>query len=101
MSFFGLVPAALMGQDVGALVEWALAMLSAPQSAVDLGLAIGSAAAGGRDKLTLILPDALEPFGLWVEQLIAESTGKHGTGVVPIAGESLGAPTAYGADRFS
>ena len=100
MSFFGLVPAALMGQDVAGLIGWALAMLSAPQSAVDLGLAIGSAAGSGRDKLTLVLPDALEPFGLWVEQLIAESTGKHGTGVVPIVGETLAAAAAYGRDRF-
>ena len=100
MSFFGLVPAALMGQDVAGLIGWALAMLSAPQPAVDLGLAIGGAASSGRDKLTLVLPDALEPFGLWVEQLIAESTGKHGTGVVPIAGEKLAAAAAYGRDRF-
>jgi len=109
LSFFGLVPAALMGQNVGALVGWSLAMLSAaepggdsPQSnpAVALGRAIGTAALEGRDKLTLIVPPALEPFGLWVEQLIAESTGKNGTGVVPIAGEKLAPPRDYGDDRF-
>ncbi len=109
LSFFGLVPAALMGQDVTAIVGWAIAMLSASEPglsgalenpAVALGLAIGGAAHAGRDKLTLVLPDALEPFGLWVEQLIAESTGKHGTGVVPIAGEQLALPAEYGSDRF-
>ncbi len=109
LSFFGLVPAALMGQNITALVGWALAMLSASapgpggalaNPAVALGLAIGSAATSGRDKLTLVLPGALEPFGLWVEQLIAESTGKHGTGVVPIAGEKMAEAAAYGPDRF-
>jgi glucose-6-phosphate isomerase len=109
LSFFGLVPAALMGQNITALVGWALAMLSASipvtgdplaNPAVALGLAIGTAAAAGRDKLTLVLPSALEPFGLWVEQLIAESTGKHGKGIVPIAGETLAEPAAYGGDRF-
>jgi glucose-6-phosphate isomerase len=108
LSFFGLVPAALMGQDVEAIVRWGLAMLDeaqhapgSPQTnpAVGLGLLIGAAAKAGRDKLTLILPPALEPFGLWVEQLVAESTGKHGVGIVPIAGETLGTPSTYGSDR--
>jgi transaldolase / glucose-6-phosphate isomerase len=109
LSFFGLVPAALMGLDTTALVGWGIAMLSASEPgfgpgasnpSVGLGLAIGAAARAGRDKLTLILPHALEPFGLWVEQLIAESTGKHGTGVIPVAGESLALPSDYGADRL-
>ena len=109
MSFFGLVPAALMGQNLTAIVGWALAMLTASEPgfgnvttnpAAALGLAIGGAALAGRDKLTLVLPKALEPFGLWVEQLVAESTGKHGKGVVPIAGEPLGRPGDYGSDRF-
>src|SRR5207248_491293 len=109
LSFFGLVPAALMGQNLAGLVGWAIAMLSASETglgaaltnpSVALGLAIGGAARAGRDKLTLILPAALEPFGLWVEQLIAESTGKHGTGVIPIAGEKLGSSAVYGPDRF-
>jgi glucose-6-phosphate isomerase len=109
LSFFGLVPAALMGLDIASLVGWGLAMLSdsepgderaATDSSVALGLAIAGAALAGRDKLTLVLPAALEPFGLWVEQLIAESTGKHGTGVVPIAGETLAEPSTYGGDRF-
>src|SRR5438093_3697107 len=105
MSYFGLVPAALMGQELEALVGWSLAMLSAaaPDSgdtvptnpAVALGLLIGGAARAQRDKLTLVLPPAFEAFGLWIEQLIAESTGKNGTGVVPIAGETVAAPTHY------
>jgi hypothetical protein len=67
---------------------------------VALGIAIASAARAGRDKLTLLLPHPLRPFGLWVEQLIAESTGKDGTGIVPISGETLAAPSTYGADRL-
>jgi glucose-6-phosphate isomerase len=96
LSFFGMVPAALMGQDVDALVAWGSAMLSVSRATTDalnhpsitLGLAMGAAALNGRDKLTLIAPRALEPLGLWIEQLVAESTGKQGVGVVPIAGES-------------
>jgi glucose-6-phosphate isomerase len=109
LSFFGMVPAALMGQDVGALASWGLAMLAAAEPgfgdatanpAVALGLALGAGARSGRDKMTLIAPAALEPFGLWVEQLIAESTGKHGTGIVPIAGEPAGDASVYGTDRL-
>ena len=109
ISFFGLVPAALMGQDVAALARWAVAMLDeastyagpvASNPAVALGLAMAESARAGRDKLTLVLPPALESLGLWVEQLVAESTGKNGVGIVPIAGEPLAAPAAYGADRL-
>ncbi len=109
LSFFGLVPAALMGQDVAAIVGWALAMLAASEPsagnamanpAVALGLALGAGAREGCDKLTLIVPASLDAFGLWVEQLIAESTGKNGTGIVPIAGERLADPAAYGSDRL-
>jgi transaldolase/glucose-6-phosphate isomerase len=106
LSFFGLVPAALMGQDIAALTGWGLAMLSASAEAaegnpaVTLGLLLGAAAQEGRDKLTLLLPPELEPFGLWVEQLVAESTGKSGVGVVPIAGETPGTPSHYGRDRL-
>jgi glucose-6-phosphate isomerase len=108
LSFFGMVPAALMGQDVGAIVGWSLAMLSASEPggasalsnpAVALGLVMGVCARQRRDKLTLIAPPELDAFGLWIEQLIAESTGKHGRGIVPIAGEAVGAPEVYGADR--
>ncbi len=109
LSFFGLVPAALMGQDVGEIVGWSLAMLAAAEPdgiaalanpAVALGLVMGACARSGRDKVTLIAPPELDAFGLWVEQLIAESTGKHGRGIVPIAGEPLGEPDVYGADRL-
>ncbi|MBZ5556785.1 MAG: hypothetical protein LAO77_05860 [Acidobacteriia bacterium] len=108
LSFVGLVPAALMGHDVADLVGWGLAMLSASEPAADasthpsiaLGLAMAVGARAGRDKLTLIVPPRLEPFGLWVEQLVAESTGKNGVGVVPIAGEPVGGAAAYGSDRL-
>jgi glucose-6-phosphate isomerase len=107
VSFFGLVPAALMGLDVAELVRDARAMLEAARDgeprgnpAIGLGLLAGAAAREGRDKLTLLLPPALEPFGLWVEQLVAESTGKQGAGIVPVAGEPPGPPEDYGADRL-
>jgi glucose-6-phosphate isomerase len=109
LSFFGVVPSALMGQDIEALVHWGLAMLEdarlkpedpVANPAVGLGLLMGAAAKAGRDKMTLVVPPALEPFGLWVEQLVGESTGKNGVGVVPIAGEMLGGPEAYGRDRL-
>jgi glucose-6-phosphate isomerase len=109
LSFFGLVPAALMGLDIAALIGWGLAMLAAAEPgfgtavanpATALGLAIGAGARSGRDKLTLVVPPTLEPFGLWVEQLIAESTGKKGAGVVPIAGEHVADPSTYGSDRL-
>jgi glucose-6-phosphate isomerase len=108
LSLFGLVPAALMGHDVAAIVGWGLAMLDeaaaveepTSNAAVGLGLAMGAAARAGRDKATLVLPPSFEPLGLWVEQLVAESTGKQGVGIVPIAGEPIGAPDAYGNDRL-
>jgi transaldolase / glucose-6-phosphate isomerase len=108
LSFFGMVPAALMGQDVAAIVDWGREMLSASDPAAGdlvenpagaLGLFIGAAARSGRDKLTLLVPPELEAFGLWTEQLVAESTGKHGVGVVPITGEPIGDVSAYGHDR--
>jgi glucose-6-phosphate isomerase len=109
LSFFGMVPAALMGQDVAEIIGWAIAMLAAAEPggtaaianpAGALGLVMGAAGQDGRDKLTLVAPPALDAFGLWVEQLIAESTGKNGTGIVPIAGEPLGDPSVYGIDRL-
>jgi glucose-6-phosphate isomerase len=109
LSFFGMVPAALMGQDVSEIVGWSLAMLAASEPggtvaaanpAAALGLVMGAAARDGRDKMTLVVPPALDAFGLWVEQLIAESTGKHGAGIVPIAGEPLADPAVYGIDRL-
>lgn len=106
LSLFGLVPSALMGQDIGALLESGIAMLEEARAiddplsnpAVGLGLLMGVGARAGRDKLTLLVPPSVEAFGLWVEQLVAESTGKQGVGVVPIAGELL-VPARYGRDR--
>ena len=95
LSFFGMVPAALMGADLTQLLSAARAMelaCRAPAARENPGLALGAlmaaGAQAGRDKLTLLLPARLEALGLWVEQLVAESTGKHGKGVVPIAGET-------------
>jgi glucose-6-phosphate isomerase len=94
LSFFGMVPAALIGVDVGALIADARAMEAACRVPVvqqnpglSLGALMAAGAAEGRDKLTLLLPERLQSLGLWIEQLVAESTGKHGKGVVPIAGE--------------
>ncbi|MDR1990261.1 MAG: hypothetical protein LBQ09_08540, partial [Acidobacteriaceae bacterium] len=108
LSYFGMVPAALMGQPIEAIVEWGVQMLGEAEQghdpvtnpAVGLGVMMAAAAQSGRDKLTLVVPPHLESFGLWVEQLVAESTGKEGHGVVPIAGEPLGDPAVYGSDRF-
>jgi glucose-6-phosphate isomerase len=108
LSFFGLVPAALMGQDITALLNWGGAMLDEAQAedidvranpAVGLGLLMGASARAKRNKLTLLLPPGLERFGLWVEQLVAESTGKRGVGIVPICGETIGDAHVYGDDR--
>jgi glucose-6-phosphate isomerase len=102
LSLFGMVPAALMGLDLDALLDGARAMDTACRETRAIGnpgLALGAlmaaGAVAGRDKLTLMLPGRLEAFGLWVEQLVAESTGKHGTGVVPVAaGERPGEDAA-------
>ncbi len=107
LSFFGLVPAALMGADVGGLLDAAGVAEHNCQSfesgdlssGLWLGLAWGELAAAGRDKLTYVIDPPLESFGLWVEQLIAESTGKHGKGILPVVGEPLGDPDVYGLDR--
>jgi transaldolase/glucose-6-phosphate isomerase len=107
LSYFGLVPAALMGADVTGLLDRAgvgeqscMTFDSANvNSGLWLGLAWGELAAAGHDKLTYVIDRPLGSFGLWVEQLIAESTGKHGKGILPVADEPLGAPEAYGADR--
>jgi hypothetical protein len=109
LSYFGMVPAALAGYDYGAILNSATAMAhaSAADIAADkspgtwLGAVMGSLASGQkRDKLTLVLSPKIGTFGYWVEQLIAESTGKQGRGVVPVEGEPLGKPGDYGADRL-
>jgi transaldolase/glucose-6-phosphate isomerase len=107
LSYFGLVPAALMGADVRGLLDRAGVAeqncltfdSSNTNSGLWLGLAWGELALAGRDKLTYVVDPPLQSFGLWVEQLIAESTGKHGKGIVPIVGEPLGEPDSYGDDR--
>jgi glucose-6-phosphate isomerase len=108
LSCFGLVPAALIGADLGALLDAAgdAARECEPKAApadnpgARLGAILGEAALAGRDKLTLVLPDEVASLGDWIEQLIAESTGKEGKGIVPVVGEPLGAPEAYGSDRL-
>jgi transaldolase / glucose-6-phosphate isomerase len=107
LSAFGVVPAALIGADVRGLLESAEVAARAAEPGLSggnapslwLGLALGEMARCGRDKLTLVVDPPLRSLGLWLEQLVAESTGKHGTGIVPIADEPLGPPEHYGADR--
>src|SRR5205807_9624217 len=82
LSYFGLVPAALRGLDVAALCQRALEVDG--HGAVELGVAMAEAAKAGRDKVTIVVPPPFRAFGLWVEQLIAESTGKRGTGCIPV-----------------
>ena len=108
LSFFGLVPAALMGMDIATLIDRADHMrgecssseYAADNSGAWLGTVMGTMALQGRDKLTLITSPAIAGFGLWVEQLIAESTGKDGKGIIPVAGEALVDTAYYGSDRL-
>src|SRR6185436_16504692 len=106
LTYFGLVPATLIGLDLDALLSSAIAMVGAcrePDAGVNpgvsLGLAIGTLAKNGRDKLTFLVDDEIEGLGAWLEQLIAESTGKRGVGIVPVDSEPLGAVEGYGNDR--
>ncbi|HUU07991.1 MAG TPA: hypothetical protein VMW61_00540 [Dehalococcoidales bacterium] len=108
LSYFGLVPAVLMGIDLAKLLDRVdfmrqrcAANISAPESdAAQLGAIVATLTLKGRDKLTIISSPAIAGFGLWVEQMIAESTGKEGKGVIPIAGEPLVEPEHYGDDRL-
>jgi len=106
LSPFGMVPAALIGVDLGDVLGKAEAAEKESTSATPgtnpglwLGIAIGELARRGRDKLTFVVSEPIDSFGLWVEQLVAESTGKKGTGIVPVADEPLGAPGGYSEDR--
>lgn len=107
LSHFGLVAAALLGIDIRELLTRAQQMMLAcgAERSTELnpgllfGSAIGTLAKAGKEKLTLILPAEIESFGMWLEQLIAESTGKQDIGILPIAGEPIGRPEAYGEDR--
>jgi glucose-6-phosphate isomerase len=108
LSYFGLVPAALMGVDVEALLENAQIAeencthydSSSSNSGLWLGIAIGELAREGRDKATFCVSEPVASFGIWVEQLIAESTGKQQTGILPVADEPVGTPDVYGDDRL-
>lgn len=106
LSPFGLLPAALLGLDLQTHLAAARRQLAAAASTdpeengpVVLGAAMAAAARAGRDKLTLLLPAEIASFGAWIEQLVAESLGKHGEGIVPVLGEDLDGAT-FGADRL-
>jgi transaldolase/glucose-6-phosphate isomerase len=108
LSYFGLVPAALLRMDAGELLARALRMVHACAASVPLlenpgvalGAALGELARHGRDKVTFLMPPALASLGMWLEQLLAESTGKQNTGLLPVAGEPIGEPSVYGQDRL-
>ena len=106
LSYFGMVPAALLELDLDGLAARAESARQETHSpvpeqngALRLGALLGSAARAGRDKLTILTTPDLRPLGYWIEQLVAESTGKEGTGIVPVEGEPLGPAHHYGADR--
>jgi transaldolase / glucose-6-phosphate isomerase len=112
LSPFGIVPAALSGADASALLEgskdaWHTPLASEGEDEdpptlpawLWLGVALSALAAQGKDKLTIVTPASLDGLGLWLEQLFAESTGKHGKGILPVAEEPLLAPQHYGEDR--
>jgi transaldolase/glucose-6-phosphate isomerase len=110
LSFFGLAPAGLAGIDLSLLLSRAQIMACNSESCNDvidgdnlggrLGAIMGVLAKAGRDKITLISSPGLANFGDWIEQLIAESTGKEGKGILPIVGEPVGSPEVYGDDRL-
>ncbi len=108
LSYFGLVPAVVIGLDLLKLLDRADCMREGTASCVPvhenpgawLGVVMGVLSQQGRDKLTLVTSPSISSFGLWAEQLIAESTGKEGLGIVPVAGEPLASPSHYGDDRF-
>ncbi len=107
LSHFGLVPAAVMGVDVARFLERTEEMVAACEDArvaqnpgVMLGLVMGLAARQGRDKLTVLTSPGISAMGAWMEQLVAESTGKQGRGIIPVDGEALAAAENYGDDRL-
>ena len=110
LSYVGLVPAALMGMDIALLLNRATAMAahcetsSSPRQddtiAARLGAVLGALAKVGRDKVTLVASTEITSFGDWLEQLLAESSGKEGKGIIPVVGEPLGSPEKYGEDRL-
>ena len=107
LSDFGMVPAALTGIDVSKFLHRAKQMLDACKTeaveenpGVLLGVILGTAARNGRDKVTIVTSPAISDLGAWLEQLLAESTGKQGKGIIPVDREVLGAPEVYGNDRI-
>jgi len=110
LSYFGLVPASLVGVDIQILLQRALAMacnnedcnepVAGDNYGAHLGVIMGELAKAGRDKVTLVISPGIASFGDWVEQLIAESTGKEGKGILPVVGEPVGVPDVYGDDRM-
>ena len=106
LSYFGLVPAALSGVDWTGMVQTSLDLIpqlretGGSNPGMRLGAIFGAAVKAGRDKLTLVIDGRVATFALWLEQLLAESTGKKGTGVIPVADEPLGPATVYGDDRL-
>ena len=108
LTYFGLLPATLLGVDVEELLVRAIRMQHACASSVPardnpglrLGAVLGELGVQGRNKVTFIMPDSLQSLGMWLEQLLAESTGKEGTGLLPVAGEQLKQPNQYGNDRI-
>ena len=107
LSWFGMLPAALAGIDVARLLDTAavmrdrcLASEAEGNPGLRLGALLGAMTLAGRDKVTLVTPPPIDSFGLWVEQMIAESLGKEGRGIVPVAGEPLLGPGCYGDDRL-
>ncbi|HEV1998355.1 MAG TPA: glucose-6-phosphate isomerase [Candidatus Dormibacteraeota bacterium] len=107
LSYFGMVPAALMGLDQARLLRSAVAMTVSCQEAdagsnpgLALGAVLGVAASAGRDKCTIVCSPQVETLGTWLEQLLAESTGKLGRGIVPVPSEPVGDPSMYGSDRL-
>jgi glucose-6-phosphate isomerase len=107
LTYVGLLPGSLIGLDLDPFLGSARAMLDRCRAkdplanpGVALGLALGANAVAGRDKLTFVADPEIAAFGSWAEQLIAESTGKHGVGIVPVDLEPLGTADAYGPDRL-
>ncbi len=108
LSNFGMIPAAAMGLDTGKFLQRTKDMVDSCKASVPveqnpgvmLGLVIGTAAKLGRDKITLVTSPGIADLGAWLEQLIAESTGKLGKGIIPVDREALGAPEVYGNDRI-
>lgn len=108
LSYVGIAPSAMAGYDINLLLDRALGAMHANDRTVSvktapgtrLGAVFGGLAVNGRDKLTIVTHPDVKAFGAWAEQLIAESTGKHGKGIVPIEGEPLGDPGIYGDDRL-